>query len=500
MTSGPPGSGVVILGAGPAGLTAAYDLSQHGVLPVVLERDAVVGGLARTVDYKGYLFDIGGHRFYTKAPFIEQIWKDVLGDDLLIRPRLSRVYYRLRFFQYPLEAMDVLKGLGLVEVLRCGASFAKAHLQPTMPEDDLAAWVTNRFGKRLFEIFFKTYTEKVWGMPATEIRADWAAQRIRGLSFSSLVRHALPWRTNGQAAVKTLTREFLYPRRGPGMLWSRMHDIVRGRGCQVELNAPVEKIYWEPGRVIAVRAGGRIYEGAHFISSLAIGDWIRLLEPAAPASLEAAANGFHYRDFLMVALIVKGGNLFPDNWIYVQDPDVTVGRVQNFNNWSPEMSPDPRHTCLGMEYFCSENDAFWNRPDREVIDFAARELAALGLAAHHLVLDGKVIRARKAYPVYDQHYQSALATVRRFVESTLPNLQLVGRNGMHRYNNQDHSMLTAICAARNILGARIDLWRLNADADYLEEGAPFMPEELSALEDTQPPVPARLAAAAGSGT
>jgi len=477
---------VVILGAGPAGLTAAYELSNLGTPCLVLEQDAVVGGLARTVEYKGFRFDIGGHRFYTKVSLVQQIWRDVLGDDLLTCKRLSRIYYKSRFFQYPLEPLDAVRGLGVIEALRCAFSFLQGQLFPTRPERDFATWVSNRFGRRLFETFFESFTEKVWGMECRKIAAEWAAQRIQGLSLWSLLRDALLQRCDKQ--TKTLIKEFQYPRLGPGMLWSRMKEIVEQRGVPVILNSPVESIRRQQGKIVSVQAGGKTYQGTHFISSIPIRELIQKLHPAAPPPLLAAAKKFHYRDFLTVALMVRGRNLFPDNWIYVHDLAVRAGRVQNYGNWSPEMTPHPDLTCLGVEYFCNVTDPIWKARDTDLIALATREMVQLGLVREHDVIDGSVVRMPKAYPVYDRGYQGGLATVREFL-ATVPNLQLVGRNGMHRYNNQDHSMLTAILAARNVAGAHFDLWNLSVDRDYLEAGPQISNEEIAALERTQPLVP-----------
>jgi protoporphyrinogen oxidase len=477
---------VVILGAGPAGLTAAYELSNMGVGCVVLEQDAVVGGLARTVEYKGFRFDIGGHRFYTKVSLVQQIWQEILGDDFLTRKRLSRIYYKSRFFQYPLEPFDAFRGLGAIEAFRCGLSFVRSRLFPTSPEDDFETWVSNRFGRRLFETFFKSYTEKVWGMNCREIAAEWASQRIQGLSLWSLLRDAVFHRPDKQ--IKTLIKEFQYPRLGPGMLWSRMRDIVEQRGVPVILNASVESVQWQTGKVVSVQAGGKTYRGTQFISSIPIRELIDKLDPAAQPELLAAAGKFHYRDFIVVALMVKGRDLFPDTWIYVHDPAVTAGRVQNYGNWSPEMTPNPDLTCLGVEYFCNMSDAIWKQADEDLIALAKREMVQLGLVRAQDVVDGAVVRMPKAYPVYDGGYQDGLTAVRGFLAG-VPNLQLVGRNGMHRYNNQDHSMLTAILAARNVAGARFDLWNLSIDQDYLEAGPEISNKELAALEQNQPLVP-----------
>jgi protoporphyrinogen oxidase len=495
-------AGIVIIGAGPAGLSAAYELSRHHVQSTVLEADSVVGGLAQTAEYKGYLFDIGGHRFFTKVSLVDRMWHEILGPDFLSRPRLSRIYYNSRFFQYPLEPMNALRGLGIFEAIRCGLSYAWAKVKPQEPESNFEAWVSNRFGRRLYGIFFKAYTEKVWGIPCREIDAEWAAQRIRGLSLTSVVWNALrrKRRQDKKSVIKTLIHEFNYPRRGPGMMWTRTRDLIEERGSRVVMNSPVEKIYWEPGRVTAVKAGGRVYRGHHFISSMPIRQLIRCLEPAPPAYLAEAAVDFHYRDFLTVCLICKGTDLFPDNWIYIHDPNVRVGRIQNYSNWSPEMVPDASTSCLGMEYFCFEGDDLWNTPDNRLLEMARQEVAQLGLVRPEAVIDGTVLRVPKAYPVYDATYQRGLAAIKRFI-SSISNLQLVGRNGMHRYNNQDHSILTAVLAARNVLGAKYDLWQVNADQEYSEEGQMVTEHELKAMEAAQPLVPRRTAVvAAGAGS
>jgi protoporphyrinogen oxidase len=487
---GPPS--VVIIGAGPAGLTAALELSKSGLQPTVLEADDIVGGIARTARYKGYLFDMGGHRFFTKVSLVERMWREVLGDDLLSRPRSSRIYYRGKFFNYPLDPKNALMGLGLREALHCAGSYAYARLFPIHPEPDFETWVTNRFGRRLFEIFFRTYTEKVWGIPCNQIRSDWAAQRIKDLSLVSLVMNALTPKRKARKGkvIKTLIGEFLYPRTGPGLMWERTRDIVTERGSEVLLNTPVEKIHWEPGRVLDVEAGGRRFTADHFVSSMPIRDLVERMEPAVPAAIREAAAELNYRDFLTVALIVKDRNCFSDNWIYVHEPGVKVGRIQNYKSWSPEMVPDPANTCLGLEYFCFEGDGLWNTTDWELIKLARRELHELGLSRPEDYLDGTVVRVRKAYPVYDEKYRKVLDELRLFFR-TLPNLQLVGRNGMHRYNNQDHSMLTAILAARNILGGSYDLWQVNVEDEYHEAGGEITENEIQAMERGQPLVPER---------
>jgi len=483
---------VVIIGAGPAGLTAAYELSKHDVRSVIVEKSKTVGGIAQTAEYKGYLFDLGGHRFFTKVTMVERMWQEVLGDDLLTRQRLSRIYYNSKFFLYPLDPKNALLGLGLWESARCGMSYLRSQLLPEKPEATFETWVSNRFGRRLYSIFFKTYTEKVWGIPCDEISAEWAAQRIKGLSLFSAVWNAIKprRREDKQQVIKTLIHEFQYPRRGPGMMWQRFREIVEERGSPVVFDSPVEKIRWEPGRVTAIEAGGRTYPADQVISSMPIRELIRCLDPAPPDDVLEAADKFHYRDFLTVVLILRGRDLFPDNWIYVHDPSVKLGRIQNFKNWSPEMVPDPENTCLGLEYFCFEGDELWDSSNDRLVDLGLREVAKLGLVDPDSFVDGTVVRAEKAYPVYDGEYRAALDTVQAFLKS-VPNLQLVGRNGMHHYNNQDHSMLTAVLAARNILGGSYDLWSVNVEGDYHEEGSELTEEEINAMYASQPAVPRR---------
>ncbi len=489
-----------MLGAGPAGLTAAWELQNHGRTCSVLEQETVVGGLSRTVDQRGFLFDIGGHRFYTRSGLVEKVWKDLLGDDLLTRNRISRIYYRGRFFQYPLDLKDVIAGLGLTEILRCAGSYVWSHVRPCRPEDNFEAWVRNRFGRRLYEIFFRTYTEKVWGMPCGKISAEWAAQRIRGLSLRSLVSNALRRNTNGNGTlanrkghVRSLAHTFYYPRRGPGMLWNRMANQLRENGSHVLTQMPVERIRWEPGKILGVRAGGKEFQAESVISTLALRDFVQILDPPPPEWLQKAAAGLRYRDFLIVTLLVQAANLFPDNWIYVHTPDVSVGRIQNFNNWSPEMSPDPEITCIGMEYFCSEGDALWAGSDTDLFLRARHELEQLGLASGREIMDGSILRVKKAYPVYDSNYRKSQEAFRHFLDGT-PNLQVAGRNGLHRYNNQDHAMLSGIMAARNLLGARYNVWGVNEDGHYLEEAADELSCEWTQIAEDQPRIPKMHAA------
>jgi protoporphyrinogen oxidase len=462
---------VVIIGGGPAGLTAALELSRNKVPARVLEADRQVGGISRTVNYKGYLFDIGGHRFFTKWDEVNQIWKETLGDKFLLRPRLSRIYYRKKFFLYPLVAKNALLGLGPVESVRILLSYFRSALFPTPKEDNLEEWVSNRFGKRLYQIFFKTYTEKVWGVPCTSIQAEWAAQRIRGLSLMGAVKNALfPSKT---PKAKTLIDRFHYPERGPGQMWETLADQLDGQGYPVLMERQVVRICHERGEVKRVVTRGphgeESFEGSDFISSMPIRDLIQALDPPPPEDVFRAANELRYRDFLIVSLVINRKEVSPDNWIYVHEPGVKVGRIQNFKNWSPAMVPDTEKTCLGMEYFVFENDELWSSRDDDLIRMARREIAQLGLVQPEEIEDGTVVRMQKAYPMYDPGWTERIEAIRAYAQSSLRNLQFVGRNGMHKYNNQDHSMMTALCAAQNICGAGHDIWAINSEPDYHEE-------------------------------
>lgn len=463
----------VVIGAGPAGLTAAFELARTGREGIVLEQDGIVGGLARTVNYNGYRFDIGGHRFFTKVPLVQSIWDEILGDGLLERPRLSRILYNGKFFEYPLKPANALLGLGPIESFRIASSYAASQLFPILPEQSFEHWVVNRFGRRLFEVFFKGYTEKVWGIPCREISADWAAQRIKNLDLREAVKNALLGGTNrGGKVITTLIERFLYPRLGPGMMWERCRDLAAAGGVPTQTDARVVRASHREGRVLAVvvRDGsGResAIEGEDFISSMPIPELVEALEPRAPEQVQAAAGRLSFRDFLTVVLIVNRKDVFPDNWVYVHSPGVLLGRIQNFKNWSPEMVPDLNTTSLGLEYFVHEGDEAWNARDEELLDLGRRECGKLGVVDPQDVIDGTVIRMAKAYPVYDREYQASLGTVRNYLAG-FRNLQLVGRNGQHRYNNQDHSMLTAIYAVRNLAGAQYDVFDVNPEGEYIE--------------------------------
>jgi protoporphyrinogen oxidase len=472
-------SRVVVMGAGPAGLTAAYELLKHQIPVAVLERDQIyVGGIARTVEHNGYRFDIGGHRFFSKNQEVEDLWTEILGDEMLERDRLSRIYYRGKYFDYPLRAGNALINLGLWETAWCVIGYIKARLHPVPQPKTLEDWVTNQFGHRLFEIFFKSYTEKVWGISTKELSADWAAQRIKGLDLAQAVKLALLPKRRSQergAVIKTLIDRFRYPRLGPGQMWERVAEHLAQASQPVWMGWEVRCIHHAGGRVKSLTAGHqsgeeREFAGDEFISSLPIRELIWALRPAPPAVVMEAAGRLSYRDFITVALIITRDQVFPDNWIYIHDPAVKVGRLQNFKNWSPEMVGDQTKTCLGLEYFCFEGDGLWSLSDAELIELGTKELAALGLCHASEVIDGAVVRQPKAYPVYDDTYLENLAVIRAWLQDHAPNLHLCGRNGMHKYNNQDHSMMTALLVARRLaLGSQFDPWKVNADAEYHEE-------------------------------
>ncbi len=464
---------VVIVGAGPAGLTAALELGRLGRPAVVVEKDDVVGGLSRTVCKDGYRFDIGGHRFFTKIASVNELWHDLLGDDFLERPRMSRIYYDGRFFDYPLRPVNALAGLGPWEAGRIVLSYLRARLAPPAPDRSFEDWVVRRFGRRLFEIFFKSYTEKVWGIPCDEISADWAEQRIKNLDLLAAVRNALLGHGSRRGeVVSTLIDRFHYPTLGPGMMWERCRQRARELGVETLTGAEVVGVRHAGGAVrgVDVRRDGRIEALAtsQVISSMPVPALIRALDPPPPEAVLRAAGRLRFRDFLTVVLMVDREHVFPDNWIYIHSSEVKVGRVQNYKNWSPHMVPDPSTTALGLEYFVQEGDELWEATDDDLRDLAVRELIELGLIGDDEVVGSAVLRAPKAYPVYDGAYHEALAEIRAYLAG-VDGLQLVGRNGQHRYNNQDHSMLTGMLAARNIDGAHhYDLWSANADPSYLE--------------------------------
>ncbi len=481
-TSGPDHVDVAIIGAGPAGLTAAYLLSKRGLSVTIIEKDPhYVGGISRTVEHEGYRFDIGGHRFFSKSQAVVDLWNEILPDDFIQRPRMSRIYYEGKFYSYPLRAFEALWNLGIIRSTLCMASYVWAKAFPNRNVKSFEDWTVNQFGNKLYSIFFKTYTEKVWGMPCDEMSADWAAQRIKGLSLGAAVMDGLKRslglnrKPNDGMATKTLLETFRYPRQGPGMMWDAARDFVLAKGNHVLMGHALKQLAsdgQDGWRMTATAADGsdRVISARHVISSAPMRELSARVHPLPATSLEASQ--LRYRDFLTVALKIKSADLFPDNWIYIHDSKVQVGRIQNFRSWSPEMVPDESVACVGLEYFCFEGDGLWASSDDDLVALATRELAILGLVDPKDVIGGAVVRQEKAYPVYDDDYAANVAAMRSELEGKYGTLHMVGRNGMHRYNNQDHAMMTAMLTVENIIaGARVyDIWCVNEDAEYHEAG------------------------------
>ncbi|WP_133366231.1 NAD(P)/FAD-dependent oxidoreductase [Qipengyuania sediminis] len=499
---------VAIIGAGPAGLTAGYLLTKQGKSVAIIEKDAIyVGGISRTVEHEGYRFDIGGHRFFSKSQQVVDLWNEILPDDFIQRPRMSRIYYEGKFYSYPLRAFEALTNLGILRSTACMLSYGWSKLFPVREVKSFEDWTSNQFGKKLYSIFFKTYTEKVWGMPCNEMSADWAAQRIKGLSLWGAVVDGLKRslglnrRPNDGQAVKTLLETFRYPRLGPGMMWDAARDkiLATGRGRVLMGHALKQLASDGQGgwRLSATGPDGDVViTAANAISSAPMRELAARLHPLPATTIQA--NNLKYRDFLTVALKIRSQDLFPDNWIYIHDSKVKVGRVQNFRSWSPEMVPDEGVACVGLEYFCFEGDGLWSMSDDDLISLAAKELDILGLVSPDKVIGGAVVRQEKAYPVYDEDYAANVDAMRRELEDRHPTLHLVGRNGMHRYNNQDHAMMTAMLTVENILAGvrRYDTWCVNEDAEYHEAGDEGAAKTLTARESE--PVSADQAAALAS--
>jgi len=488
----------LVVGAGPAGLTAAYQLVKRGAPVTVVEGDAMVGGISRTAQREGWRFDIGGHRFFTKVPEVEALWHEILPDgDFLSRPRMSRILYDGKLYDYPLKAGNALRNLGPVEAVKCVASYVWARVRPPKDQSDYESWLVARFGWRLYRTFFKTYTEKLWGVAVSDMPSDWAAQRVKTLSLSNAIWHALVPR-RGQTEITTLIDEFQYPKLGPGMMWEKAAKDVVARGGELVTETKVTRIHRVPGvgvTGVTTTVTGGYGEGAgappasrtdvgrtarvacdELISTMALSSLVRVMDPPAPEHVQHAARELKYRDFLTVALVVPESASFPDNWIYVHSPEVKLGRIQNFASWSPYLVKDGR-TCLGLEYFVFEGDETWSLPDDELVELATKEIASLGLVEADQVERGFVVRMPKAYPYYDKYYAGHVDTIRGWLAAEVPNAHPVGRNGMHRYNNADHSMLTAMLTVENILdGAGHDVWQVNVEEDYHEGGSrPSLP-------------------------
>ena len=519
----------IIIGAGPAGLTAAYELvNRSGIQPLVLEKSQYMGGISRTVNYKGNRIDIGGHRFFSKSDRVMNWWLSILpmqspadapatisyhrmdrtvepapapveaNSDgvMLLRPRKSRIYYLRQFFDYPISlSRGTLTKLGAWRTFKIGMSYLKSAVAPLKQEDTLEHFFINRFGNELYRTFFKSYTEKVWGVPCSEISAEWGAQRIKGLSVWATVQHAVRKifgggsRDIGQKGTQTsLIEQFLYPKFGPGQVWEEVARRVVARGGEIRTGWQVERLLTDGWKVRALEAvntatGERQrFEGDYFFSTAPVQELMRAFDVAPPASVLEVSDGLIYRDFITVGLLVKslrihdetpqGKRLISDNWIYIQEPDVVMGRLQIFNNWSPFMVASPDTVWLGLEYFCNQSDELWNLPDAKMVELAIGELSRIGIVSTADVLDSTVLRMEKTYPAYFGTY-NRFDEIRAYVDR-FENLFLVGRNGMHRYNNQDHSMLTAMMAVDNIIAGKTDksaLWNVNTETEYHEEKA-----------------------------
>ncbi|MEN9874865.1 MAG: UDP-galactopyranose mutase precursor, partial [Pseudomonadota bacterium] len=475
---------VAIIGAGPAGLTAGYLLTKAGQSVCIIEKDShYVGGISKTVAHQGYRFDIGGHRFFSKSSEVTALWNEILPDDFIERPRMSRIFFGGKFYSYPLKAFEALTNLGILRSAACVLSYLRWRAFPHKETKTFEQWVTNAFGKRLFEIFFKTYTEKVWGMKCSDISADWAAQRIKGLSLYTAVMDALTRSLsfgrkarNDGMAVKSLLESFRYPRLGPGMMWEAARDKILAQGGDIGMGQSLKSLRFDDGAQIwtltseAEDGSTQQVLARHIISSAPIPQLVQSIAPV-PAVITAAAE-LRFRDFITVALMIRAKDMFPDNWIYIHDPAVKVGRIQNFRSWSPEMVPDADTACVGLEYFCFEGDGLWTSDDAALIELATKEMAYLKLADPKTILGGVVVRQEKAYPIYDDAYKDHVTAVQQNLEARYPTLHLVGRNGMHKYNNQDHAMMTAMLTVRNILAGEklFDVWNVNEDAEYHEAG------------------------------
>ena len=516
---------VIIIGAGPAGLTAAIELQRRTAMrPIVLEADQQVGGLSRTVRYKGNCMDIGGHRFFSKSDRVMQWWlqmmpieggvprqgslhyrgqqrnlatdgsgPDPAKDDLvmLLRQRRSRIYFLRHFFDYPIRlSVATVRNLGLRRTLACGFSYLRTLLTPRRPERSLEDFLINRFGRQLYLTFFQSYTEKVWGVPCRQISAEWGTQRIKGLSLKGVIAHFLRELLRGQRpddiaqkqTETSLIERFLYPKFGPGQLWEHVAEQVQAGGGELHLGITVDRVLTEGSRVVAVEgvdAAGqrRMLRGDAFISTMPVCDLIRALGSSVPSQVVEVSEGLVYRDFITVGLLVSklavcetDGSPLRDNWIYIQEPGVSAGRLQIYNNWSPYLAGDPEKLWIGLEYFCNQTDAVWKYSDAEMTRLAVEEAECIGLLKAADVEDSHVIRMPRTYPAYSGSF-SRFPVIRHFVDS-FENLFLIGRNGMHKYNNQDHSMLTAMAVVDRMAGgavAKDDIWAINTEVAYHEE-------------------------------
>jgi protoporphyrinogen oxidase len=467
---------ILIVGAGPAGLACANELfvqKNKDFFIDLIEKDSQVGGISKTVEFDGYYYDLGGHRFFSKIKEVNQLWKKTLSKDFISRKRLSRIYYNYKFYDYPLKIKATLFNLGLYESFRIGISYLKSKLFPMKDEQNFEQWVTNRFGSRLYNTFFKTYTEKVWGLPCSEIRAEWAAQRIKNLSLISAVLNALPWKKKN-TKVKTLIDKFNYPKYGPGMMYEKMaENILKNKNFNLNINSEVLGLSFKNNKWCAkIKETSRIYNQEYdfLVSTMPISSLIINMDYDIPIEIKDIASKLKYREFLIVCLVFDKPNKLKDTWIYIHDKSIKIGRLQILNNWSPYMVKDKNHASYGAEYFCSEGDDLWKTPDSKMVELAVKELKKINLVPNNYrCIQGKVVRVKKTYPVYDKFYADNISKLISFIK-TIPNLQVAGRAGTFKYNNMDHSIYTGILAAKNIIlnENRYDIWSVNQDEEYHE--------------------------------
>ena len=508
----------IIIGAGPAGLTAALEIERRSsIQPILVEASRQIGGLSRTVRYKGNRMDIGGHRFSTKSDRVQQWWLDLMPVEagpapedevrrlrqprdlrskdlvMLVRQRKSRIYFLRRFFDYPIRlTASTFRNLGLARTLRCGLSYMHSALFPQREEKSLEDFIINRFGKQLYLTFFKSYTEKVWGVPCHQISARWGAQRIKGLSLKAVVTHFFTKTFSGNQSKDiaqrntetSLIEKFLYPKLGPGQLWEYAAELIKKGGGEIHLGIQIDRINVESNKIVSVEgvndAGERVtYKGDYFFSTMPVRDLVRAITAPVPAEVTEVSEGLIYRDFIIVGLLAnkltvteKDGSPLKDNWIYIQEPDVTVGRLQIFNNWSPWLVSSNDKVWIGLEYFCNETDPLWKLSDEEMSKYAIEEISRIGILKASDVEDSVVVHVPKSYPAYFGSYDR-FDVIRNYLDG-FENLFLVGRNGMHKCNNQDHSMLTAMTAVENILNGvktKGNIWAINTEMEYHEEKA-----------------------------
>ena len=460
---------ILIIGAGPAGLTAAWEAEKLGIQTIILEGDKEVGGISRTVELNGWRFDIGGHRFFTKVDEVYKIWDEILdSDDFLLRPRMSRIYYKQKFYDYPLKASNALFNLGIFEAIRCVLSYFYVRIRPPKDQDNFENWVAARFGWRLYNIFFKTYTEKVWGVDATTIGSDWASQRIKNLSLMKAILNAFQINKSGEI-ITTLIDKFKYPKYGPGMMWETAYKKLLDKGHDIKLSKRIVEISREKDYYLVTTKDGEQFKAENILSSMPLAHLPQTIKPSPREEILNSGKNLKFRDFLSVALVINEEDAFPDNWIYIHEPGVKVGRVQNYGSWSPFMVKEGK-TCLGLEYFVNIGDELWNMEDEKLISLATNELEQLSLIKKDSALEGYVVRMPKAYPVYDLNYSKNIENIADWLSKEHEGIYPIGRNGMHRYNNQDHSMMTAVKSVRNIVLNEVnDIWKINVEEDYHEE-------------------------------